>query len=84
MAAAATEQREKENTFEAVAMDWFNSYSPDLSEKHALRLRRNLENDLLPALGNRSVARLTTLDKARVMLVVRNENKASLYSGYEQ
>lgn len=61
-AAATTEQREKENTFEVVAVDWFNTYAPDLDEKHALRLRRYLENDLVPVLGDKPVARLVPAD----------------------
>ena len=34
-AAAIAGHREKENTFQAVALEWFNSYAPDLTEKHA-------------------------------------------------
>jgi integrase len=61
-AAAVAEQREKENTFEAVAMDWFNTYAPDLDAKHALKLRRYLENVFFPAIGDKSVAALLPVD----------------------
>jgi integrase len=61
-AAAIAEQREKENTFQAVAMDWFNSYAPDLDEKHALRLRRYLEKALFPAIGGKPVTALVPAD----------------------
>jgi len=61
-AAAIAEQRDKENTFEIVAMDWFNTYAPDLDKKHALRLRRYLENTLFPVLGGKPVARLVPAD----------------------
>lgn len=61
-AVAEAESKEKENTFRAVAMDWFNMYSPDLSEKHALKLRRYLENELFPAFGDKPVTELTPMD----------------------
>ena len=61
-AVAVAEQRRQENTFEAVAMDWFNSYAPDLSEKHALKLRRYLENVFFPAIGGKAVAELLPVD----------------------
>jgi len=61
-AAAITEQREKENTFEAVAMDWFNAYAPDLTEKHALKIRRYLENVFFPAIGGKSISSLLPVD----------------------
>ena len=61
-AVAIAEQREKENTFEAVAMDWFNAYSPDLDAKHALKLRRYLETVFFPAIGARGVDTLLPVD----------------------
>lgn len=61
-AVAVAEQRKQENTFEAVAMDWFNAYAPDLSEKHALKLRRYLENVFFPAIGGKAVAELLPVD----------------------
>lgn len=61
-AIAIAEQREQENTFQVVAMDWFNGYAPDLDEKHALRIRRYLENDLFPVLGSKVVAKLLPAD----------------------
>ena len=61
-AAAIAEQSKKENTFEAVAMDWFNTYAPDLSEKHALKLRRYLENAFFPTIGGKAVTDLLPVD----------------------
>ena len=61
-AAAIAEQRERENTFATVAMEWFNTYAPDLDEKHALKLRRYLENVFFPAIGGKSVADLLPVD----------------------
>ena len=61
-AASIAEQREKENTFEAVAKDWFNTHAPDLTEKHALKIRRYLENVFFPAIGGKSVSSLLPVD----------------------
>ena len=61
-AVAEAESREKENTFRAVATDWLGVYGPDLTEKHALKLRRYLENDLFPAFGDKPVTELVPMD----------------------
>ncbi|MDL2268054.1 integrase arm-type DNA-binding domain-containing protein [Desulfovibrio sp. OttesenSCG-928-G15] len=61
-AAAIAEQQKQENTFQFVAMDWFNTYAPDLTEKHALKLRRYLEGVFFPAIGGRPVAELLPAD----------------------
>ena len=61
-AATIAEQREKGNTFKAVAMDWLKAYAPDLSEKQALKLRRYLEQVFFPAIGGKSVTELLPVD----------------------
>ena len=50
-AAAASAERIRQNTFESVAQEWFAIYSPDLSEKHAQKLRRYLEQIFYPRMG---------------------------------
>jgi len=49
--AAAVAKKEAENTFEAIAREWYASYSPSLTQKHALKLMRYLEKDYFPAIG---------------------------------
>lgn len=44
------------NTFEAVAWEWYEHKIKPLSESHSKRTRSYLENDLLPYLGNRTIA----------------------------
>lgn len=61
-AAAVAEQREKMNTFQAVALDWLAVYGPDLTEKHALKLRRYLDTTFFPAIGEKSVVDLVPAD----------------------
>ena len=61
-ALAEAESKEKANTFRAVATDWLSVYGPDLTEKHALKLRRYLENELFPAFGNKPVSEIVPMD----------------------
>lgn len=67
-AAALAAQKEIENTFETVSREWFTSYSPSLTEKHASKLHRYLETILFPALGHKSVA---ALEPADILAVIR-------------
>ena len=56
------EERRSQNTFRAVALDWLATYSPDLSEKHSLKLRRYLENVLFDAFGSKAVSEIVPAD----------------------
>ena len=49
--AVLAQKREARDTFEFVAREWFAKYEPTLSNKHAQKLRRYLENTLFPVLG---------------------------------
>ena len=57
-----TQEGEKANTFRSVATEWLGVYSPDLTEKHALKLRRYLENVLFPVFGDKPVNELVPMD----------------------
>lgn len=57
-----------ENTFRAVAQDWFNTHRKQLAEEHAQRIWRRLELHALPELGSRPVAQIKTPD---LVIVVR-------------
>ena len=65
---AKAAKKEAENTFEAVAREWFASYSPSLTEKHALKLMRYLEKDYFPAIGTTPV---TELEPMHILDVIR-------------
>ncbi|WP_290518021.1 integrase arm-type DNA-binding domain-containing protein [Alcanivorax sp.] len=43
------------DSFEAVALEWFDRVMPDKSESYRVRTRRILEKDLFPVLGQRPV-----------------------------
>lgn len=55
----ATSKLSAENSFEAVAREWFAKYLPTWSEGHATRIIRRLERDIFPWLGNRPIAEIT-------------------------
>jgi integrase len=61
-AAALAEQSKKENTFQAVALDWFRVREPDFSAKYAIKVRRWLDIHLFPSLGGKSVTELLPSD----------------------
>lgn len=47
-----------ENTFEAVAREWFAKHKPTWTDGHAERIIRRMERDLFPWLGNRPIAEI--------------------------
>ena len=61
-------EKEAESTFEAIAREWYSSYSPSLTEKHALKLMRYLEKDYFPAIGKIPV---TELEPMHILDVIR-------------
>lgn len=59
-----------QNSFEAVAREWFSSYSPTLSERHTKQLRRYLEKFFFPAFGGKGVS---AVEPADILGVARRE-----------
>lgn len=45
-----------ENSFEAVAREWFTKFKPTWTDGHAERILRRLERDIFPWLGSRPIA----------------------------
>ncbi len=50
---------EGKNSFSAIAMYWFEKEQPHWSESHAKRVKRAIEKDLIPTLGNKGIATIT-------------------------
>tara|TARA_R110002110_G_scaffold110071_5_gene274521 strand:+ start:5755 stop:6984 length:1230 start_codon:yes stop_codon:yes gene_type:complete len=55
------------DSFEAVALEWFNQIMPGKSESYSVRTRRILEKDLFPHLGNRPIAGITAPELLAVL-----------------
>lgn len=66
--AAKAAKKEAENTFETIAREWYASYSPSLTEKHALKLLRYLEKDYFPVIGGTPV---TELEPMHILEIIR-------------
>ena len=56
------EQKAVEGLFENVAKEWFTSYAPSLTPKHAAKLERYLQADILPTLGKLHVDEIEPTD----------------------
>lgn len=54
-----TRIQNSENSFEAVAREWFSKYSPGWATTHAEKIIRRLERDLFPWLGSRPTGEIT-------------------------
>lgn len=61
-AQAAEAKAIEENTFEKVAREWFNKFSPSWVPSHADKIIRRLERDFFPWLGNRPIREITESD----------------------
>ncbi len=88
-----TEKREEEkeqaqealNTFAKVAQDWHRNISQNRwSETHAGRVWRDMERNLLPAIGHRHIADLKTKDLLEPLKVVEQNGHLDLASRLRQ
>lgn len=71
----AKKQAEKaaaENSFEAVARQWFDKFSPKWAVSNVGRVKRQLERDLLPWLGNKPVNTITPPELLAVLRRIEN------------
>ena len=68
------------NSFEVVAREWFDKYSPSWAANHGPRVIRRLEHDIFPCIGARPIAEL----KAPELLaaVRRLENRGVLETAH--
>lgn len=51
-----------ENTFKAIALDWFRLKTPSWSASHSTRTLRNLEKDLFPYLGDKQITEILPME----------------------
>jgi integrase len=62
----ATQRLNAENSFEAVAREWFSKFSAKWTEGHSSKIIARLERDVFPWIGGKAIAEL----KARDVLAV--------------
>ncbi|MEO5326877.1 MAG: integrase arm-type DNA-binding domain-containing protein [Magnetococcus sp. THC-1_WYH] len=63
----AMDKSRTEDTFEAVAREWFSKYSPTWAETHSSKIIRRLEMDVFPWLGGRPVKEISALELLTVL-----------------
>jgi integrase len=66
-AAQAAEMARETSTFELVAREWFEKYSPIWAPSHAATVIRRLERDVFPWLGPRPVGEITAVELLEVL-----------------
>ena len=66
-AEALSKVLQSENTFEAVAREWFSKREPLWSESHSIRVLRRLEQMLFPWIGARPVAEVSAAELLAVL-----------------
>ena len=54
--------RNTEDTFKAIALEWYGKQAPQWSASHALRMLRQLERDLFPWIGERPIAQIHAME----------------------
>lgn len=69
-----------ENSFEAVAREWFTKFSSQWVASHSERIIRRLERDVFPWIGQRPIAELTAQEL--LMSIRRIENRGALETAH--
>jgi integrase len=62
------DRHQGENTFKAVALEWYATQMRDKSDSHRDRTKRLLENDLYPSLGHRPISQI---EPPELLMVLR-------------
>jgi hypothetical protein len=63
-----------ENSFEVVAREWFEKFSPNWAESHSTRIIRRLERDVFPWIGGRPIADITAPELLSVLRRIENRS----------
>jgi integrase len=69
-----------ENTFEAIALEWFSKFSKDWAESYSIKLISRFKNDVFPWLGNRPIA---TIEPPEILKCLKRvEERGALDSAH--
>ncbi len=61
------QEKDETETVEAIAREWFERFSDQWSESHAVRIIRRLERDLFPWIGKSPIASIKPADLLKVL-----------------
>ena len=86
-AVKASRTERAENSFEAIAREWFAKYSPTWAPSHGDKIIRRLERDIFPWLGGRPIAEinaqeiLSALHRIEARGALETAHRAQQYCG---
>lgn len=63
-----------ENSFQVVAQEWFDKFSPKWAASHSIRIIRRLERDVFPWLGERPIAEISPPELLAVLRRIENRS----------
>ncbi|MEW8293626.1 MAG: integrase arm-type DNA-binding domain-containing protein [Candidatus Thiodiazotropha sp.] len=72
--------RSSENSFEAIAREWWSKHKPNWSESHSSRIMLRLENDVFPWIGSKPIQDITPPELLTVLR--RVENRGALETAH--
>lgn len=72
--------RSSENSFEAIAREWWSKHKPNWSESHSSRIMLRLENDVFPWIGSKPIQDITPPELLTVLR--RIENRGALETAH--
>jgi len=68
-------ETEQENTFEVVALEWFNKQVPTWADTHAATVISRLKRDVFPVVGSRAIGELKAFDMMQVFKRIEAREK---------
>lgn len=76
-----THAAREENTFEAVALEWYGRFSVNWSDTHKERVISRFRDDVFPWIGKRPIAEI---DPPEILLLLRRiESRGALYTAHK-
>jgi len=75
-----TEKSDNSNSFAAIAHEWFEKFKPTWAETNWVKIKRQIEKDLLPWLGNITISKI---DAPTLLACLRRiENRGAVESAH--
>lgn len=68
-------QAEQDNTFEVIALEWFNRQVPTWADTHAATVISRLKRDVFPHVGSRAINELKAFDMMQVFRKIEARGK---------
>jgi len=66
---------EQDNTFEVIALEWFNKQAPTWADTHAATVISRLKRDVFPVVGSRTINELKPFDMMQVFRKIEARGK---------